>query len=164
VERLKRVYVETMEKRKSKIRGESPADPPGNANIGKATATDRQAISPKESAEMDTPRMNNQDALPKALEWQDHRYDPGYYLGGKIHPILAAQRPNKYGYYLVIGSLIMLIMAFIMRSSFTEPFSWLIVIAIQFFLLLVGIKLIKKNIAEDDSTKPSEEMPKDDLP
>jgi hypothetical protein len=163
VERLKRVYAEVLEKRKSKSRGESTAGPPRNANIGKAIATGRQAVSPKEMAEMDVHHMDNRDPLPKALEWQDHRYDPGYYLGGKIDPMLTARRPNKHGYYLVICSVFMLILTFMMRSSFTEPFSWLITIAIQFFLLWVGIKLIKKKIT-DDSTKSSEELPKDDFP
>lgn len=41
------------------------------------------------------------DPFRNLNEWQDHRYDPGYFTGGKIHPLLKARRPNKYGYVLI---------------------------------------------------------------
>ena len=43
------------------------------------------------------------DPIRRLMEWQDHRYDPGYFLGGRIHPILLAPRPNKFGYLLIIS-------------------------------------------------------------
>jgi hypothetical protein len=38
------------------------------------------------------------DPFRDVKDWQDHRYDPGYFTGGNIHPLLKARRPNKYGY------------------------------------------------------------------
>jgi len=32
-------------------------------------------------------------------------YDPGYFTGGNIHPLLKAKRPNKYGYVLISSGL-----------------------------------------------------------
>jgi hypothetical protein len=40
------------------------------------------------------------DPFHDIKDWQDHRYDPGYFTGGNIHPLLKASRPNKYGYVL----------------------------------------------------------------
>jgi hypothetical protein len=34
------------------------------------------------------------DALERALEAQNHRYDPGYYMGGQINLLISARRPN----------------------------------------------------------------------
>jgi hypothetical protein len=52
------------------------------------------------------------DPAPEYTEWIAHRYDPGYYLGGRIHPLLKRRRdasgnyrPNPYGYLLIFGGL-----------------------------------------------------------
>jgi hypothetical protein len=52
------------------------------------------------------------DPAPEYTEWIAHRYDPGYYLGGRIHPLLRRRRdasgkyrPNPYGYLLIFGGL-----------------------------------------------------------
>jgi hypothetical protein len=53
--------------------------------------------------------IKDKDPFHDVKDWQDHRYDPGYYTGGNIHPLLKARRPNKYGYVLVFSGLIMLL-------------------------------------------------------
>jgi len=53
------------------------------------------------------------DPIENLKEWQDHRYDPGYFTGGNIHPTLKARRPNKYGYFLLFGALIIIIVLFL---------------------------------------------------
>lgn len=45
------------------------------------------------------------DPFRDIKDWQDHRYDPGYFTGGNIHPLLKARRPNKYGYFLIVSGL-----------------------------------------------------------
>ena len=52
------------------------------------------------------------DPFRDVKDWQDHRYDPGYFTGGNIHPLLKARRPNKYGYVLILSGLGFLFVAF----------------------------------------------------
>lgn len=44
--------------------------------------------------------------LEEFIELQDRQYDPGYWLGGNVHPVLRARRPNRYGYVLVFAGLV----------------------------------------------------------
>ena len=74
-------------------------------------------------------------------DWQDHRYDPGYFTGGNIHPLSKARRPNKYGYILILGGLVSLFIAFFDRDRL-----WIeVVLQIAMVLLLVaaGVKLVR---------------------
>lgn len=34
-------------------------------------------------------------------EWQEKQYLPGYWVGGKVPPILLGKRPNRFGYVLL---------------------------------------------------------------
>ena len=74
-------------------------------------------------------------------DWLDHRYDPGYFTGGNIHPLLKAKRPNKYGYFLVLSGLGSLFVACFGRDRL-----WIEVvlqIAMALLLIATGVKLVK---------------------
>ena len=51
-------------------------------------------------------RKQQGDPFADLKEWQDHRLDPGYFTGGRVHPVLKGKRPNRYGYVLLVGGLI----------------------------------------------------------
>jgi hypothetical protein len=52
-------------------------------------------------------RNQREDPFADWREAQDHRYDPGYWLGGRIDPLIRAShksnRPNKYGWVLLVS-------------------------------------------------------------
>ena len=81
------------------------------------------------------------DPFRDVKDWQDHRYDPGYFTGGNIHPLLKARRPNKYGYVLIISGLGFLFVAFFGRGRL-----WIEVvlqIAMALLLIAAGANLVK---------------------
>jgi hypothetical protein len=81
------------------------------------------------------------DPFRDVKDWQDHRYDPGYFTGGNIHPLLKARRPNKYGYVLILSGLGFLFVAFFGRDRL-----WIEVvlqIAMALLLIAAGVKLVK---------------------
>jgi len=81
------------------------------------------------------------DPFRDVKDWQDHRYDPGYFTGGNIHPLLKARRPNKYGYVLISSGLGFLFVAFFGRDRL-----WIEVvlqIAMALLLIAAGVKLVK---------------------
>ncbi len=53
-------------------------------------------------------------------EWQDHQYDPGYYTGGKMRPILKhPARPQ------ILGTILLLIGAGVILASVWQGISYL---------------------------------------
>jgi hypothetical protein len=84
------------------------------------------------------------DPFADQREWQDHRYDPGYFLGGRIHPILKGSRPNRYGWMLLAGGL--LGFAFIFSLPHGENAWWQYALAGAYGLLYIvaGIRLLKR--------------------
>lgn len=78
------------------------------------------------------------DPFHDLKEWQDHRYDPGYFTGGKIHPLLTARRPNKYGYVLIFTALGLLVFAFYGRW-----YEAILQVAVGLLLIAAGVKLAK---------------------
>jgi hypothetical protein len=81
------------------------------------------------------------DPFRDVKDWQDHRYDPGYFTGGNIHPLLKGRRPNKYGYVLILSGLGFFFVAFLGRDRLSIE----VVLQIAMALLLVaaGVKLVK---------------------
>ena len=80
--------------------------------------------------------MDPPDPAPEYTEWVDHRYDPGYYLGGRIPPYLrrSGKRRNWYGYVLIVGAT----MAFILAAgSFRDAETWWL------FTLYLGIAVLQ---------------------
>jgi hypothetical protein len=84
------------------------------------------------------------DPFADLREWQDHRYDPGYFLGGRIHPILKGSRPNRYGWVLLIGGLFGFV--FISSLPYGENAWWQYAVAAAYGLvyILAGVKLLKR--------------------
>ena len=86
------------------------------------------------------------DPFRDVKDWQAHRYDPGYFTGGNIHPLLKAKRPNKYGYVLIFGGLGFLFVAFFGHGPL-----WIEVvlqIAMASLLIAAGVKLVKGTAAD----------------
>ncbi len=69
----------------------------------------------------------------------EHRYDPGYYLGGRIPPFLRRRRDgggNQYGYVLIVGAVMTMILGL---GSYRSAESNLIV---GFYLLIAALQLV----------------------
>jgi hypothetical protein len=81
------------------------------------------------------------DPFRDVKDWQDHRYDPGYFTGGNIHPILKAKRPNKYGYVLILSGLGLLFFAFFGRDRFRIEV--VLQVAMALLMIAAGVKLVK---------------------
>lgn len=57
-------------------------------------------------SQMKKRRSKHMGQFDDQVEWLDHRYDPGYFTGGNVDPLLRARRPNPLGYlYLLVGPL-----------------------------------------------------------
>jgi hypothetical protein len=55
-------------------------------------------------------KKKDYDYIEDIKEWQDHQYDPGYYLGGKIPPYIKSPGNRKYlGLALLIPVFMMVI-------------------------------------------------------
>ena len=94
---------------------------------------------------MSKDRESNRDPFRDIREWQDHRYDPGYFTGGRIHPILKGRRPNRYGWLLLASGLVGF--AFIFARSDGGDFAWWqYVLGAAYGLLYVvaGFKLLRR--------------------
>jgi peptidoglycan/LPS O-acetylase OafA/YrhL len=79
------------------------------------------------------------------MEWQDHRYDPGHFTGGNIDPVLKARRPNKYGYVLLAGGVIMILV--VLLGPTDHILSWYYVMlemGLAVLLIAAGLRLLKK--------------------
>ena len=86
------------------------------------------------------------DPVAWAIEHDEHRYDPGYWTGGRTHPILRAGRPNRYGFYLIFGSFLTLgIGAFVASSSGDGGLAtFLLCVGISAVQLVVGWALVRR--------------------
>jgi hypothetical protein len=90
------------------------------------------------------------DPFAEIREWQDHRLDPGYFTGGRIHPMYRSRKPNRWGWVLiVIGSFTALTFPWILLSGTSVVgIAW--IGAIAALQLAAGIRLVrgpKKNDA-----------------
>jgi hypothetical protein len=83
------------------------------------------------------------DPFHDIREWQDHRYDPGYFLGGRIHPILKGSRPNRYGYVLIVSGLISI---FLLGAAVRAGQLWMILSTGVggFVSIVAGLRLLRK--------------------
>jgi hypothetical protein len=94
---------------------------------------------------------NQNDPIERLTEWQEHRYDPGYYTGGNIHPLFAASRPNKYGYFLIVVAIMTLIVLVLgIRAGAMDWYAVTVTTALILFLVVVGFKLIKKRPTHEE--------------
>jgi hypothetical protein len=89
-------------------------------------------------------RRRDPDPFHDIREWQDHRYDPGYFLGGHIHPVLkTGRRPNPYGYVL-IGSGLLSIFFFGGALRTGELWQVLVMGSGGFISVAAGFALLRK--------------------
>jgi len=84
------------------------------------------------------------DPLADLREWQDHRYDPGYFLGGRIHPVLKARRPNRYGWVLLVIGLFGLAMIFSLPHGQNSWWQYVIAAAYVLVYFVGGFKLLRR--------------------
>jgi len=92
------------------------------------------------------------DPLAEIKEWQDHRLDPGYFTGGRIHPVLKGRRPNRYGYVLLIGGLFSI---FMLGGLIRAGETWLIAgTAVSGIVgVAAGLALLRKGPNDANSKK-----------
>jgi hypothetical protein len=107
------------------------------------------------------------------MVWQDHRYDFGYFMGGRIHPVLLAPRPNKLGYLLIISGLANLLPALAASASMLsllQDIEWPEDSAVIFLIFLMvtgygavqlvaGFKLLQRPRALAFPTEHEDESP-----
>jgi hypothetical protein len=96
------------------------------------------------------PMVNRHDSSPedpirRITEWQEHRYDPGHYTGGNIHPLITARRPNRYGYLLIVsGVLVLTLIVLEIRAGRIDWYGTFVSLVFVCFVLGVGFKLITR--------------------
>jgi hypothetical protein len=77
------------------------------------------------------------DAIEAWIEYQDHKFDPGYWAG-RISPFSPGRRPNRSGYYLLavgifmMAALVLPILASVVATG-TFGLDWSGMLAIGFF-------------------------------
>src|SRR5260221_6435907 len=81
------------------------------------------------------------DPFRDVKDWQDHRYDPGYFTGGNIHPLLKPRPPNKYGYALILSGLGFLFVAIPSRDRLSIDVGLQIAIAV--LLITAVLQLVE---------------------
>ena len=115
----------------------------GGLTASRFTMKRKKRNRPRHGRAFETTEKEN-DPIERLTEWQEHRYDPGYYTGGNIHPLFTASRPNKYGYFLIVGAIMILVL--LVLGIRAGAMNWYAVVptAFMLFLFLVGFKLIKK--------------------
>jgi hypothetical protein len=88
-------------------------------------------------------KRRREDPFAEIKEWQDHRYDPGYFTGGRIHPMYQSRRSNRWGYVLIGsgGFALLLLGANIRRGGPVLETIW--ATAFTILLIAAGIRLAK---------------------
>jgi hypothetical protein len=89
------------------------------------------------------------DPFHEIREWQDHRYDPGYFLGGRVHPILKGSRPNPYGFVLIVSGLVSV---FFFGGAVRSGGTWLLLSTglSGFVAIAAGFALLQRGKKRDD--------------
>ena len=83
------------------------------------------------------------DPFHDIREWQDHRYDPGYFLGGRIHPLIKAGRPNRYGWVLLAFGLLGFVLIFLTPREDTAWWQYAGAAALLLLYVTAGFKLLR---------------------
>ncbi|MDF2519697.1 MAG: hypothetical protein K0R84_325 [Clostridia bacterium] len=101
-------------------------------------------------------KSKKDDYIEKIQEWQEHQYDPGYYIGGNIPPVIThTGRPKLLGWFWVISAIVSAIIVGVMLKAVyeAEEIVSILIIAVPLYVLIIfyfiaGIRLIKKGAAE----------------
>jgi hypothetical protein len=76
-------------------------------------------------------------------EIQDHQYDPGYWTGGRVHPLYRrGKRPNKYGWVLVIlGMFVIMNACASLGHGGWQTTTAMLAIAVSIVCIFAGVRL-----------------------
>jgi hypothetical protein len=98
----------------------------------------------------DPRKSSHNDPVERLIEWQEHRYDPGYFTGANIHPLLRGPRPNKYGYLLmVVASMTAILTILSLRAGVMPLYQAFVIAPFLLLIFLAGFKLIRGRRAVD---------------
>lgn len=94
----------------------------------------------------------NHGYIRKLKEWQENQFNPGYFTGSNMHPILTNPgRPGLMGWTLVIVSIVFTLLTVIIvlfRLGLKNPFDKIIIISISLCIyslqFIVGLRFIIK--------------------
>ena len=97
---------------------------------------------------MPTEQEPDDDPIARLMEWQDHRYDPGYFVGARIHPVLSGRRRNRFGYLLIISGSVCLLITLpaieVVFSTLGGMLVFLVLFGLSVLQLVAGIKLLRR--------------------
>src|SRR5262245_1515008 len=112
---------------------------------------------PKDSRETD---LRLPPELEKVREVQDRQYDPGYWLGGNIHPLIRSRRPNRYGYVLFVPVVVLLASV----AQTVRDQGWgaaLAPLAVAVFFSAVAMKLLRGSQPKQPDPASDDEVDED---
>lgn len=95
---------------------------------------------------------SNPDSFDSLTEWQDHQYQEGYYVGGRIPPLYQRTGSNKLGYGLIVSGLMFLTFAIaqvviVIRDQALDMsfvISMIFLIGLGVLQLATGIRIIRR--------------------
>ncbi|MDF2519701.1 MAG: hypothetical protein K0R84_329 [Clostridia bacterium] len=101
-------------------------------------------------------KSKKDDYIEKMREWQEHQYDPGYYTGGNIPPVIThTGRPKLLGWVYVISSIVsaIIMIGIVMFIFSIEHIIPIILLTTFFYGLFIiqffaGVRLIKRGKTE----------------
>jgi hypothetical protein len=84
------------------------------------------------------------DPFERIREAQDHRYDPGYFTGGQIDPLLTGARPNRYGWVLLITGILLATFFLFAELSDVHWWQWVLIWGYVLLFVAAGVKLLRR--------------------
>jgi hypothetical protein len=84
------------------------------------------------------------DPVAWAVEHDGHRYDPGYWTGGRLHPVLRSGRSSRYGLYLVFASFVTLVFGAFAVMAGAGSLVYLLILMIGAVELAAGWALLRR--------------------
>jgi hypothetical protein len=112
--------------------------------MGKDEPVNQRRKPPAKRANVDSRASGQDDPVERLIEWQEHRYDPGYYTGANIHPLIRRGRPNRYGYVLIVGAVMTTILMILSVRNGSMPLPIVFMLSpLLLLIFLAGFKLIR---------------------
>lgn len=112
--------------------------------MGKEEKVHKRRKPRAELPRVDRRESGQDDPVERLIEWEKHRYDPGYYTGANIHPLIRGRRPNRYGYILMVGGLMTTILTILSIRNGSMPLYQVFVLTpLLLLIFLAGFKLIR---------------------
>ena len=89
-----------------------------------------------------------EDPFKDWREWQDHRYDPGYFLGGTIHPLYKIRRSSPFGCAFLLAGTFALAFSFAALKQ-SAYYAAVIPGAVSLLMILAGSRMLSKKTSND---------------